>query len=611
MGSTTIRYFIPKLRNRLAAEKNRIWKHCNVEHLSLCGYTPFKSADVFKERLHVMLGAFSKGTLEGVADVDRQTIIDSADQAMRHEFDLLGSGDVKLDPIDWHYDFKSDHHWPQKYYRELGGKSGADIKVPWELSRCQHLLWLGEAYLLTGEKKYAKEVIDEIDWWIEDNPLMYSVNWKCAMDVAFRAVNWMYALNMITGYNCFDDAFADRVSKSLWQHGFFIRNNLEKQIPYSNNHYASDIVGLLYLGSLFQYTRKGKKWFRFALKEYYTETQLQVLPSGVQYERSISYHRLMTELLSYPVYMLKRIGISVPFDIMNLIRGMYAFVANYTKPNGYAPLIADNDNGRFAPFLKRDFREHNYLNDERSVENRFITSGGEVIFHSGEQQSEMYSDAGFVILRNENSYLFVTNGGYSKHPKETDVTIGTHTHNDLLSFEYVFKGKDIVIDPGTYLYTSSPVSRNEFRSTSKHNTVLVDNEEQNYLPSHAMFSVNRNVHIGQICVIDRDIVKGTYVTIKGGLLHERTLRMNQDSLIIIDHFAKKGKRHKATITFNLAEDVRHNENVVIQCSAGVVEFIDTTWSPSYGVLRETHAAIVHFEFDDSIVVETHIKPCVV
>ena len=311
-----------------------------------------------------------------------------------------------MDPIDWHVDFKSGKRWGKKYYRNIKFIQGADIKVPWELSRCQHLLWLGEAYLITKEKQYAQEIIDEINWWIDDNPLMYSVNWKCAMDVAFRAVNWMFALNMISNYDGFNSIFAHKVCVSLWKHGFFIRNNLERVIPYSNNHYVSDIVGLLYIGELFSFCTRGRSWKRFALKEFHLEVHKQVLPSGIHYEKSVAYHRLMTELFSYPVYMLKRMGEHVTPYVIETTKKMYEYVALYTKPNGLAPLVADNDNGRFIPIMERDFRDHSYLNDINGIENRFLTCGIEPLFYAKWQESRVYEDAGIAIIRNNKDYLF-------------------------------------------------------------------------------------------------------------------------------------------------------------------------------------------------------------
>jgi len=139
-------------------------------------------------------------------------IIEEADKAKNHIFNLLGSGDVRVDyklrakglegyrydmrfsekgyllskekirselekifqksieyePIDWQVDFKSGYRWSEKtYYKfiKFGSKLGADVKVPWELSRMQHLIKLALAYRSTKKEKYAEEIIKQIvDW---------------------------------------------------------------------------------------------------------------------------------------------------------------------------------------------------------------------------------------------------------------------------------------------------------------------------------------------------------------------------------------------------------------------------------------------------------------
>jgi PTS system sucrose-specific IIC component len=48
-----------------------------------------------------------------------------------------------------------------------------------------------------------------------------------------------------------------------------------------------------------------------------------------------------------------------------------------------------------------------------------------------------------------------------------------------LSFELCLCGKDIFVDPGTYLYTPLPEKRNLFRSVNVHNVPIVNCEEQN------------------------------------------------------------------------------------------------------------------------------------
>ena len=615
MDSNKIKFFIPKLKNRLATKKSSLWKYCSVEQAAMRGYQCADAA-AFKLRLRRMLGAYNTIFLDGISDDDKDLILCLAEQALRHEFDLLGSGPVKLDPIDWHTDFKCGAKWKKGFYKEIQTPKGADIKMPWELSRCQHLLWLGEAWLLTGENKYAKKVVDEINWWIDDNPLMHTVNWKCAMDVAYRAVNWLFALNMIADYDGYNNHFAEKVSRSLWQHGFFIRNNLEKVIPYSNNHYASDIVGLVYLGELFDETKKGRRWLRFALKEYYHETLQQVLPSGVHYERSVSYHRMMTEMLSYPVYMLKRMGETVPWDVMERINNMYAYIAVYTKPNGLAPLIADNDDGRFVPFLRRDFRKHSYLNDKSSVENRFVAAGMQPLFCTHIESGRFFEDAGVAVVKEHDNYLFINHGGYSKNPKESDSTIGTHTHNDLLSFELNLGGKDIIVDAGTFLYTSSESDRNAFRSTSKHNTVVVDDEEQNGFVSS--FALKRNVRKGKLRQKEDGVIEGDYTTISGQMHHNRQFSFDNGKLVITDNITKTGNGHTARFFLHFAEGlmpalsdkvltIDNGAKITFKAAPSRLEIVDDTLSPSFGVLVPSKTAIATFEFDDEISIETTIN----
>lgn len=613
MNIDNFKYFFPKVWTRLSFEKNRLWKYVNVGKWSMLGFAPSKNAVEFKGRIAMMLGSFTPELLSDISETDMMTIIECANQALRHEFDLLGSGVIKLNPIDWHVDFKSGQRWEKKYYNEIAFIKGADIKVPWELSRCQHLLWLGEAYLLTGEKKYAQEVIDEIKWWIEDNPLMYTVNWKCSMDVAFRAVNWLFSLNMIRSFDGFSDSFAQIVEKSLWQHGFFISNNLEKSVPFSNNHYTSDLAGLLYVGQLFVRTKRGKAWKSFAKKDLEREIRKQVLPSGVHYERSVSYHRMMTEMMSYPVYMLERTGDSFSSEYMIRIEAMYSYVSNYTKPNGLSPLIADNDDGRFVPLLKRAFAEHSYLNNTGSVENKMITVGARPQFCHGGYARKLYTDANVAIDRSDRYYLFINGGGFSGRPNPNQELINTHTHNDALSFELSVDGRDLIVDSGSYLYTSNKEKRDEFRSAAKHNTIVVDEEEQNGFAES--FRLRRNSFYNPL-QLKEVYYEGAYNTVRGKMNHKRLFCTHKDSIELKDVITKEGENHSATFYFHIAPGLTpriEGNNVVIEGISisfnhvpNHLDIIEDCVSPSFGVLVENKTIVVNFFFDNKLEVITTI-----
>src|SRR3954453_14265489 len=131
---------------------------------------------------------------------DRASLLARADDVLAHRFDLLGSGPVDLgERIDWQLDFKSGRRWPLPHISRVPivFPDGSDIKVPWELSRFQHLPLLAAAWRLTGERRYLQEIGEQVDAFVLDNPVEFGACWACTMDVAIRAANWVAALGML------------------------------------------------------------------------------------------------------------------------------------------------------------------------------------------------------------------------------------------------------------------------------------------------------------------------------------------------------------------------------------------------------------------------------
>ena len=228
--------------------------------------------------------------------------IESAEQICTHRFDLLGSGLTDLGPqIDWHRDFKGGFCWdPRGFSSRLryGDVIGADVKVPWELSRFQHLATLGKAYWLTNDSRYATEFVAQLTHWMAENPPQFGVNWACTMDVAIRAFNWLW------GYSFFHDApqvtpaFRRALAGSLLAHGRHVRRNLERGADgITSNHYLADLVGLVGLGFACPIFHEAQAWREFSLTETFREIERQVHPDGGDYESSIPYHRLVAEIV--------------------------------------------------------------------------------------------------------------------------------------------------------------------------------------------------------------------------------------------------------------------------------------------------------------------------
>jgi len=445
-------------------------------------------------------------------------ILVEADKVCSHIFDLLGSGPVNLDEfseqhggreacgyLPWHFDFKTGYRWnPKKYYKEIRPAYGkADIKVPWELSRFQHAALLGQSYWLTGDEKYALEFVRQVDDWIDLNQPKFGVNWACTMDVAIRVANWILGFYFFKDSKAFTDEFLIKFLKSLLIHGRQIISNLENR-GITTNHYLSDLVGLIYLGIAFPEFKEARQWREFGIKELVNEMDKQVYDDGMDFEASTCYHRLALELFFYPAVLCQLNGIELPQTFLDKLKKMFDFVLYVLKPNGRMPQIGDNDNGRLHVLGKREilnmtyiltyaalyFNDPIYKIEEFGFSPEAIWLFGSNAYESWNRlpgrsvedlESRVFHDGGIYVMRHKKDYMVISCGPNGQGG------CGGHAHNDKLSFELCVDGEDIIVDPGSFLYTSHPRWRNIFRATTYHNTCSIDQLEQNTIYKEDLF----------------------------------------------------------------------------------------------------------------------------
>lgn len=457
--------------------------------------------------------------LKEIFPQSEKVIVKDADEICAHNFDFLGSGrrnvDTEEGKVDWHRDFKSGERWqPSVFYTDtvrVKG-NGSDIKVPWELSRFQHLPTLGKAYWLTDNEKYSREFVDEISDWIESNPPEFGVNWTSTMDVAIRAVNWIWGYYFFKNSPEVNDEFLFKFLKSLLIHGKHIRGNLERSWRRTaGNHYLSNIVGLVYLGMMFPEFKEAKKWREFGFKELVREMKRQVYPDGVNYEGSISYHRLVTEFFLSATLLCLKNGVAFPDWYMKRLEKMIEFVMYYTKPDGTAPQIGDNDDGRLhilANYGTWNRLDHQYLLSIGNVlfnrpdfkyaagelsEEAFWLLGEEGVRRFDEHTSQniaisskAFEGGGFYIMHTDSLYMLL-----DCVPADPGAPYG-HKHDSRLSFELFAYDKSFIIDPGAYIYTADREMRNLFRSNTYHNAVVVNGREQGQYDEDEFFRMRIN-----------------------------------------------------------------------------------------------------------------------
>lgn len=579
-----------------------------------------------------------------------QTFAD-AERILKHEFDMLGSGfQVYADPerparasgyrpIDWYLDPVRALRFPRGVpYKEWKlyemRPANADVKFPWELSRSQHWMTLAQAWRLSGERKYAQEIADQLDDFVEANPTGIGVNWTCTMDVGLRATNWCLALSLVRDAGL-SDTFWRRAYGALFEHGQFIRANLENTYEVTSNHFLSNVIGLHYLAAEFIDLPSGQRWNEFARRALETEIDVQILPDGADFESAVPYHRLVTELFmgSARLATLQNAPLSAHYH--EVLARMIDYVVGVMRPDGLMPVIGDADDGRLHIFSdqgswnRQDARH--LLGPACALLARkdwLAARGPEAAWETawwGYDPSatsegagsppdlvKLFADAGVAIARRGGNFLAVTNGIVGTKG------FGNHKHNELLGFELHVGGAALFVDTGSYVYTSDFAARNAFRSTAAHNTLMVDSVEQNEVNPEWIFRMFEKADPKHDAFSETDEVvtyRGShtgYGRLNHPVTHARTFRfaLASGDLSIADEVQGEG-HHTLEWFFHAAPGVELNTAAagIIEILAGSERFllrhdprlgsrIEESWvSPSYGAKRATRKAVLSWTGD--------------
>lgn len=467
--------------------------------------------------------------------------LEEVDCIVDKRFFWLGMDGESIQSDSWNEDFLSGYIWDDRYFQDIvtvNQENNADVKIPWELSRLQHLSRLAVIYRHSQNAKIINYIRQEINNWIDTNPFKNTVNWTCAMEVGIRAVNLIFIALLIPDQLFEDELFFRKYISNLMNHGHFIQQNLETYDEFYNNHYLSDLLGLQWIGLFCEgYLREkdrktAQRWYQFARKELQIECEKQVFPDGTDYESSIAYHRFVTELFHMSVFIDKTYEKEPCGELIQRVKQMTYFLAEIRMPDGSLPMIGDSDDGRIL-FLddyshwnrqKADFifaHTTQLLNGRLDLPNDPIPP-----IASG---NTAYKDSGYYVLRNEKIYCMTHCGPLSLHGH------GGHSHNDQLAVVLCFHNYPFIIDSGTGSYSGYPELRNFFRSTRAHSTLEVIGLEQNELIKDNLYRMREKTF--SKCLDYRDgFFSGEHFGYrKAGITHRRNIYLNDSGLVVEDN----------------------------------------------------------------------------
>jgi Heparinase II/III-like protein/Heparinase II/III N-terminus len=533
-----------------------------------------------------------------------------AEAALLGRFWVLGFGPLDFgSPPAWHTDPVSGITWPSTHHSKArqAWPAGADIKVPWEVSRMHWLVALARATAYTDDSRFIAGAVRWLDAWCRHNPIGWGVNWANTMEVAIRSINLVWAAEILA-----DPVVTGRVGAMLQRHGRHIMENLEYSPSLTSNHYLADVVGLLYVGAALRHTTSGRVWLRFAMGALGREVGKQFDEDGSNFEASTGYHRLSTELVLFALLAVDRLGMPLPRPLTTRFECALDVLSSLRKPDGLLPSVGDEDGGMVVnlnsgreprdpgPLISTGralltSAENGPIGDEFS---RWAIGRGAVDLPLVVASAALPRSGRFV-LATDAVWCLVECGDVGQRGN------GGHAHNDTLGFVLAVGGRELVTDPGTGHYTRDPEVRNRLRGTKAHATVEIDGEEINPIERGSLFRLagldRPVVELVELTGIPRRIVASHagYRRLPDPVTHRRTFEVWPDRLVVTDELLCR-KAHAAVVSFPLALGTaveRRAENWLLR--GGVVKVAlgqlagptvplvpaDFEVSPAYGVVR--------------------------
>jgi hypothetical protein len=462
-----------------------------------------------------------------------------AEAVLRGEYPLMGYGSPNLGTRpDWQCDWVSEKNWPLEDSRKLRivRHDGSDVKAPWELSRLQWSPVVAKAYVVSGDRKYREAIQSLLTDWIADNPPGLGVNWTVAMEAALRGISLCLTMELLWPFTNEEQPWLEQMTASLWQHLRFIEAHNEFSFLLRSNHYLSNIVGLMTLSSYLGLRRRREKYARAVQRE----LVLQTYKDGGDREASTGYHFLVAQLGLHAFIVQQQSGVAMAPEFQARLGQMFSWMASLADDSGKLPHLGDCDNGR-VELLMDDIAQSSLP----AAQGHSLRAGtlcklaSRLLPGTFDHQKpvSVLPESGIAVLRcGQASIVFcaMPNGLQGK---------GSHSHCDKLSVIFRLGPDEVFCDSGSRCYTRSAERRNLDRSTRVHNTLMIDEAEQNIFSTdpRLLFQSGNEAAVSQITTFEGGVRASHQGYSRLGIEHQRTVELGERCMLITDEVSGTGQ----------------------------------------------------------------------
>lgn len=337
----------------------------------------------------------------------------------------------------------------------------------WQLNRHHNWVTMGQAYWETGNEKYAKAFVSQLNSWLnqchipDNSGNSIGSPWR-TLEAGLRTMgNWPNAFYYFLGSPSFDDESIFKMVMSFYEHGKHLRTYNS-----SNNWLSIEMNGLYVVGAMFPEFNEAEEWREYASGKLYDEEVNQFYSDGAQVELSPGYHANSATCI-VSVYKIASLnGYNLAKDYVDRLEQVYEVYLKLMMPDRLLPAVND------ASWVDC----HKYLEEGKALfpsnkEFEYILSKGDRGY-APSYTSTWMPWAGWYVMRsgwdNDALYSFFEVGPYG----------ADHQHEDKLSFIISAYGQRLITECGLYAYDKSQWYDYAISSRG-HNVARVDGMDQN------------------------------------------------------------------------------------------------------------------------------------
>jgi len=422
----------------------------------------------------------------------REDAVERAEPILTGHYDLLGyrAVDAGRRP-DWHTDPIHGRRPPLVYWADVPflDPAAGDHKIIWELNRHQYWLILGRARALSGDSRFYGCFVAQLQGWLQANPPLAGTNWASMLELAFRCLSWLWALEFFAGAagDANEPPWTVDLLLALDRQLTHIEQNLSHYFS-PNTHLTGEALALYVAGCALPELTASSRRVRIGREVLLREANRQIRADGGHAELSAHYHRYSTDFYLLAARVARRAGDAAADLFEDAARVQAHYLRVLCDDAGVRPQLGDDDGGQLFPICggtSEDCRPTlgaaaALLNDGRLLVGKVPE---EAYWLCGERASSTPHEA-----PPPSSAALATTGYYISRTARGDHLVfdagphgflnGGHAHSDALAFTLTVSGRPLLIDPGTATYTMDAELRDRFRGTRMHNTVVLDGRLQ-------------------------------------------------------------------------------------------------------------------------------------